>query len=65
MTPRLTDLFTEQQVEWFSFLLTIAIVPLAFAMYLHWQSLRRRFPAVTEVVAGGSTPGGVGKVKTS
>lgn len=45
---RIADLFTPKQIEWFQFTLFVAIFPIAYWMYSHWQSMKRRFPAVVE-----------------
>ncbi len=78
---RLTDIFSEQTVEWLQLILFVSIFPTAIWMYLHYQSMKRRYPGAVNlamggmpaVVAGGgggSGPGGAGpevegKEKTS
>ena len=58
------DILSPEQVEWLSLGLFIALIPISIYMYLHYRSLRRRFPG-TPLGVPGPGQGAAGKAKTS
>lgn len=61
MSTRLEHDLTPEQLQYLTYGVAIAIIPMLYWMYRHIKSLQTRFPDAKV----GVTPGKVGKAKTS